>query len=175
MEVMTKTNVIEGAYGGARANAGVPSNGTSAIQTGTIGGTPTAGSIAFQSTNGIISGSALWSATNNTLIAHIQAVLDALLGTDEVLVAVGTMTAGIGTFTVTFQNNSAAKVQPLLTGINNLTGTSPTFSMATTTPGVNATHRGAPKGGMVQDQTNGNVYVNHGTQTAPTWQEVTQS
>ena len=44
-----------------------------------------------------------------------------------------------------------------------------TLAIAETTPGVDASYRGAPKGQMLLDTTNGVYYVNAGTATAPSW------
>jgi hypothetical protein len=53
--------------------------------------------------------------------------------------------------------------------LNALTGTAPTLAIAETTPGVSATARGAPKGALLIDTTNGALYQNTGTPQAPTW------
>lgn len=178
-EFMTSSNVVAGAYGGKLSNAGVPSNGTSEVQTLTIGGTPTAtasSAIGFQTTAGKIGGTtALWSATNATLLANVQAALDALLGTNECVASLGTITAGVGTILLTYSNNSAALNVPALTAINNLTGSSPTAVITTTTAGVTATHRGAGKGQLCVDTTNNEVYENQGTTVAPDWNKITTS
>src|SRR4051794_15606160 len=84
-------------------NAGVPGAGTSEIQTITIGGTPTGGTFRLRY-EGQTTANIPWNATNATLVASIDAALEALatVGTGNVTTAVGTMTAGIGTITVTF-------------------------------------------------------------------------
>lgn len=174
----TQTNINPGAYAGQRTNAGVPSNGTSEIQTLTIGGAPTAGAtsnIKFQTDAGILSAAALWSATNATLLANIQTALDALFGTSQVVAALGTITAGVGTITLTYSDTLAALNVPALTAVNNLTGSSPTAVITTTTPGVTATHRGAPSGATVEDTTNGDLYINQSSASAPEWNKVTTS
>ncbi len=80
------------------------------------------------------------------------------------------MTAGIGTITVTFVSALAKKAVPLLVvSDNSLTGTAPTLAATETTPGVDATHRGAPKGARLTDTTNGKDYINTGSATVPTW------
>ena len=59
---------------------------------------------------------------------------------------------------------------------NSLAGTNPTLAIAETTPGVDATYRGAGKGQLVIDTTNAKLYMNTGTALAPTWTVVgTQS
>jgi hypothetical protein len=159
---------------GGLTSAGAPSAGTDEVQTITIGGTPTGGSfkLKFKSfTTAAIS----WSATNNTLVANIDAALEALpnIGTGGTTTAVGTMTAGVGTITVTFAGALGKKAVPTMSvASNDLTGTAPTVAIAETTPGVDASGRGAAKGALLTDTTNGIVYVNTGTATAPTWTKV---
>lgn len=175
--IITGGRVIEGVYRGY-SSAGAPGNGTSEVQTLTIGGTPDGGTfrLAF---GGFTTGDIAWSATNNTLRDNVDAALEALpnIGTGGVTTAVGTMTAGIGTLTLTFAGNLAARAVALVTVANNsLTGTDPTVAVEETTPGVDATALGAPKGASLTDTTNGIAYINTGTALAPTWTKVgTQS
>lgn len=154
-------------------NAGAPTNGTSAVQTLTIGGTPTGGTFRLKY-EGATTAQIPWNATNATLVASIDAALEALgtVGTGNLTTAVGTMTAGIGTITVTF--SGAARGRQLLSVMtapdNSLTGTNPTVAVVQTTPGVNAAARGAGLGALAQDTTSGGVaYTNTGTAAAPTW------
>lgn len=158
-------------YGPHVYDGGAPTAGVSEIQTLTIGGTPTGGTftIAF---DGYTTGAITWSSTNATLVANIDAALEALVnvGAGGIVTAVGTMTNGIGTITLTFAGNRAAANVPLATiGTNSLTGTSPTLAIATTTAGVDATFKGVPKGALLIDSTNGKWYINTGTAIAPTW------
>lgn len=151
--------------------AGAPAAGTDEVQTITIGGTPTAGSFTL-TLDGYTTGAIAWSATNNTLIANIDAALEALvnIGTGGVTTAVGTMTAGIGTATVTFVGNNGKRAISLMTSTSSLTGTDPTLAVTETTPGVDASFRNiAGKGQVVSDTTNGKLYINTGTSIAPTW------
>lgn len=161
---------IEGSIGPFE-NAGVPGAGTSEVQTLTFGGTPTGGTfkLAF---DGQTTAPITWSATNNTLRDNVDAALEALtnIGSGGVTTAVGTMTAGIGTLTITFAGNQAALAVNTITVANNsLTGTAPTLAVEETTPGVMADFRGAKKGALVTDTTNGKLYINTGTALAPTW------
>lgn len=159
-------------------SAGVPGAGTSAVQTLTFGGTPTGGTFKLRF-KGQRTASISWSATNSTLVANVDAALEALstIGTGNVTVAVGTMTAGIGTLTITFAGTLAKAKQPLVAVANNaLTGTAPTLAIAETTPGVDAALRGLSKGALVSDTTNGVLYINTGTPESPTFTKVgTQS
>ncbi len=157
------------------ASAGTPGNGTSCIQTITFGGTPTGGTFKL-SYKGKTTGAISWSATNNTLVANIDAALEALptlAGGTSVTTAVGTMTAGVGTITVTFTGNYAKLLLPVMTVTSSLTGTSPTLACAITTAGVTADGRSSPKGALCVDSTNGILYQNQGTTgLAPTWVKV---
>lgn len=159
-------------------NAGAPVAGTDEVQTITFGGTPTGGTIKL-GFEGFTTAAITWSATNATLVANIDAALEALptIGASNVTTAVGTMTAGIGTITITFVAALGKKAVSTITVVSNaLTGTSPTVAVAETTPGVTATARGAPKGAKLIDTTNGLDYMNTGTAAAPTWTKVgTQS
>jgi hypothetical protein len=151
--------------------AGSPVAGTSEVQTITFGGTPTGGTFTL-TFNGYTTAAISWSSTNSTLVANIDAALGALAsvnGAANVTTAVGTMTSGIGTITVTFAGELAKKNVPLMTSSSSLTGTSPTLAVATTTAGVDTTHRGAPIGATLQDTTNGVLYINTGTAIVPTW------
>lgn len=173
MAIISGGNITPGVYEGW-TSAGAPSAGTSEIQTLTIGGTPTGGTFKL-ALDGFITAAITWSATNATLVANIDAALEALpnIGTGGVVTAVGTMTAGIGTITITFGGNSGfLAVNTITVNNNSLTGTAPTLAVAETTPGVGATGRGAPKGAELIDTTNGILYINTGSGLAPTWTKV---
>lgn len=138
--------------------------GTSEIQTLTIGGTPTGGTFKLKFENQVTT-AITWSNNNTTLLAAIQAALDALvsLGTNGCVAAAGTLTAGIGTITLTFGAARAKQaVETMSVFANNLTGTSPTLAIAETTPGVNATGLYDQFGQMGYD-TAGIVYINTST------------
>jgi hypothetical protein len=171
MAIISGGNIIEGVGGRPIIGSGAPSAGTSEVQTLTIGGTPEGGTfkIAF---DGFTTGAITWSATDATLLAAIDAALEALpnIGTGGVVTAAGTLTDGIGTITLTFGGNLAKQAVALATIANNsLTGTAPTLGIVETTPGVNATARGMGIGTMYINSANGTVYVNTGTALAPTW------
>jgi hypothetical protein len=150
-----------------------PGAGTDEVQTITIGGTPTGGTFTLI-LDGEETAPITWSSTNNTLVANIDAALGALPGIGgaaNVTTAVGTMTAGIGTITVTFTAALGKQAISLMTvGSNDLTGTDPTVEVEETTPGVNASGVDqAPKGALLVDTANALIYVNTGTKAAPTW------
>jgi hypothetical protein len=161
--------------GGLEYNmAGVPGAGTSEVQTLEFGGTPTGGS--FKLTyDGYTTTAITWISSNdNTLIAAIDAALEALpnIGASGVVVADGTLTSGIGTVTITFGGNLAKLAVNLIVATSSLTGSAPTAVVTETTPGVTADFRGASKGATVQDTTNGVLYINTGTALVPIWTKV---
>lgn len=152
-------------------NAGAPSNGVDEVQTLTIGGTPTGGTFKL-SFMGKTTSAITWSATDATLVANIDAALEALptIGTGNVVTAAGTVSSGIGTVTITFGGRLAKLAVPTIAvADNSLTGTSPTLAIAETTAGVTATARGAAIGARLIDSTNGAVYINKGTANIPVW------
>jgi hypothetical protein len=162
--------VIESAYD-IRINTGAPTNGTTEVQTLTIGGTPEGGmfELAFE---GQVTAPITWSATDNTLLASINTALRALatIGASGITATAGTLSSGIGTVTLTFGGNLVKLVVPTISvALNSLTGTSPTLAVAETTPGVTATERGAGIGALLINISNGAVYSNAGTSLAPDW------
>lgn len=162
--------IIEGSKRGYET-AGAPSNGTDEVQTLTIDATGGTFKLRF---DGHTTAAISWSSTNNTLRDNVDAALEALpnIGTGGVTTAVGTMTSGVGTLTITFAGNLTKKAVPTITVANNsLTGTA-TLTVAETTPGVDASGRGAPKGAYLTDTTNGLAYINTGTALAPTWTKI---
>lgn len=163
--------IIEGAMGRILQNAGAPVAGTNEVQTLTIGGTPTAGTFTL-TFDGYTTSAITWSAVNATLLAAINAALDALpnLSAAAVVATAGTLTAGIGTILLTFSGgNVQKKAVSTMTATSSLTGTAPTAVVTETTPGVDATYRGMGKGAVLTDTTNGKLYLNTGTAIAPTW------
>src|SRR5215210_3226831 len=103
MAIITGPGVIEGAGRRSLPVPGAPVAGTNTLQTITIGGTPTGGTFKL-TCEGMTTAAITWSATNATLVANIDAALEALpvVGTGGVVTAVGTAVAGIGTITCTF-------------------------------------------------------------------------
>jgi len=145
------------------------------VQTLTIGGTPAQeeGSTFALGFDGYVTSAIEWSSTNASLLANIDAALEALpsLGTGNVQAAEGDITSGVGTITLTFGGGLAKKVVPLVSvEDNSLAGTDPTVEVEETTPGVNATYRGAGTGSMLVRQDTGVVYVNTSSVAgSPTW------
>lgn len=163
--------------GGIKTTAGAPSDGTSAIQTLTFGATITGGTFKL-AYNGKTTSAITWSSTNNTLVANIDAALEALptlAGGSSVTTAAGTITSGAnGTVTVTFTGNYAKLlVNAITVADNSMTGAAHTLTAAITTAGVTADGRGSPKGALCVDSTNGVLYQNQGTSgLAPSWVKV---
>lgn len=157
------------------AFAGAPVNGTNEMNTVTIGGTPTAGTFTITIAGGRTTGAITWSATNATLLANVDAALEALsvIGTGGVTTADSTLSSGIGDFTLTLTGKNARMDFPAMTVTSSLTGTSPTLAIANTTPGVAATFRDAKTGDILEDSTNGTLYQNTSTtDKSPNWQFV---
>lgn len=174
MAIITGGRVIEGVVD-ELVWAGAPTAGTDEVQTLTIDATGGTFKLAY---DGFTTAAISWSATNATLVANVDAALEALpnIGTGNITTAVGSMTAGVGTLTLTFAGELAKKAVSTITVANNsLTGTA-TLSVAETTPGVDVTYRGAGKGCLLLDSTNGKAYINTGTPPVSVWTVVgTQS
>ena len=182
MPIIVGGNVIEGSEPPEFSGAGVPSAGTDEVQTITIGGSPEVASTFTLTYDGWKTGKITWSSVTNTLIANILAALVALpnIGGAGVTVADGTSTLGVGTFTVTFVTaNGKTDVSLMTAGAilqsDDTASASGTIVVATTTPGVTATGRGAATGTEYTNITTGVRYVNTGTAAAPTWTTVSDT
>lgn len=157
--------VIEGGLG-IVTNPGAPAAGTDEVQTIATTGTPTGGTFRL-SFMGFVTAALDFDAS----AAEIEAALLALppLLTDGVSCAGGPLPTGV---TVTFDGaDTRARPQPAIAlHLNALTGgTTPTVTIAETTPGVAETGIGAPKGALLSDTTNGKLYINTGTAGNPVW------
>lgn len=155
--------------------ASTPSDGTNEVQTLTFSGTITGGTFVLKFNNNS-TGPITWSSTNATLIASIQGALNAVnsIGSGGTVVAVGTMTAGIGTATVTFSGSKVAKLDVAqMTRVSSLTGSGAALAVSTTTPGVTADGRNAPKGYLCVAQDTGHIYAQTGTAPNVTWTDKT--
>jgi hypothetical protein len=156
--------------------AGTPAAGTSEVQTITIGGTPDGGT--FRLTfDGHRTAAISWTATDNDLIAAVDAALEALanVGSGGVTVAAGTLSSGTGTILVTFDGTTTALKRrnvPAMTVESSLTGSSPTIAITTSTAGVDCGGRGLPSGGLLLDTTNGRLLVNDGSENDPVFAEL---
>lgn len=168
MPTIEMTNIIEGTLGGYTV-AGAPVGGTTEVQTLTIGGTPDGGTFTITH-DGYTTSAIEWTATDATLVADIDAALEALpnIGTGGITTAAGTLSSGIGTVTLTFAGVNAKKNMALMVANSSLTGTAPTAAIAVTTPGVDSTARTARLGALLTDTTNGKLYITT-TTNPPTW------
>jgi phage tail sheath gpL-like len=157
------------------AFAGAPSGGTSEIDTLTIQTSTTSGTFTIAVAGQRTTAPITWSATNATLVANVDAALEATptIGVGGVTTAVGTMTAGIGTITITMAGKNAKRNMPALSiGTNSLVGgAAPTLT--TTTEGVDATFRDAATGTLLVDTSTPDLYINDSTTAgSPTWTKV---
>jgi len=158
--IIESNNTIEGTLGPLRS-AGVPTNGTSAVQTVTL--SAFAACVLTLSFDGYTAVVSFDGEEDNTAIDNaVTAALEALpsVGVGGVSVAVtGTTNRAIA---ITFTGNLAKKAA---LGDED----EPTVAVAQTTPGVNASSRGAGKGATLIDTDNGKAYINTGTGVEPTW------
>lgn len=166
MGVITGGRIIEGTYG-PYYNAGAPSAGTNEVQTATLGGTG-AGSTFKLKLDGQTTAAIAWSATNATLLSNINAALDATFGASQIVASDSTLASGLGDLLLTFSGSNVSRSAQGTMTAEIVTG-SLTVSIAETTPGVNATARGALPGATLIDTTNSIHYTNTGTASAPTW------
>jgi hypothetical protein len=144
--------------------------GSNAVQTLSItGGPPTTLTFLLRK-DGMPTAPITWSNNNTTLLASLQTALNAAYGTNSFVATAGTLTAGIGTILLTAGAKLALQVLSTCT-VEKIseTGTATTLSNATTTPGVTATFRDAPPGGLIRSE-NGNIYRNQSPAgTAVNW------
>jgi hypothetical protein len=157
--------VIEGGLG-IVTNPGAPAAGTDEVQTIATTGTPTGGTFRL-SFMGFVTAAIAY----NAAAATVQAALRALppLSNAGVTCGGGPLPTGV---TATFDGaDTRARPQPAIAlHLNALTGgTTPTVTVAETTPGVAETGIGSPKGALLTDTTNGKLYINTGTAGNPVW------
>jgi hypothetical protein len=155
--------------------AGVPSNGTSEVQTLTIQTSTSGGTFKIQVTGGRKTGAITWSATDATMVANVDAALELLpeIGTSGVTTAAGTLSSGIGTITLTFTGKNAKRDMALLVVTDNAITGGAAPAIAVTTPGVEATFRTAATGTLLVNSTTPDLYINDSvTSGSPTWTKV---
>lgn len=157
-------------------SGGAPVNGTNAVHTITLGGTPTGGTFTL-TLNGETTAAITWTATDATLVSRIDTAIEALpsVGTSGVVTAAGTVSSGIGTVTVTFSGTNVAK-RPIavMTATSSLTGTSPTVTVGSTTTGVVPTGGAASEKGAILVRTDtGDGYINQGAPPNISWVKFT--
>jgi len=156
----------------AKLTTTVPSNGTNAVQTITIGGSPTTGGFTPK-WNGRAGSAVVWSGTNATLLAHLATSLDGLFGAGNTVATAGTLSSGVGTILVTFQAAYGKEpIAAVISFISNTMDGSGTVAAATTTTGILASYRGAVPGAMLiyTGVTPPGYYTNISTTAAaPNW------
>lgn len=109
-----------------------------------------------------------WSGTNETLLGNVLAALEALVGEDNVEVAEGTITSGVGTLVITFVGGLAATDVALLVADGaELTGSGAGASVAITRPSYPA---GKVSTGATFIETDSGEYHRY---TGTAWVEVT--
>lgn len=160
MGIISGGNVIEGGLGPYQT-AGAPSAGTDEIQTVTVAleSGESVGSYRLQ-----FEGLQTEELADDAAAATVQTALRALGSVGSTGVTVSG-SAG-GPYTVTFVNEKGKQAVGLLVATEQ-EGVDVTIEE--TTPGVNASARGALKGATLIDTTNGVHYINTGTAAAPTW------
>lgn len=154
------------AAGYARQNlssAGAPSAGTDEVQSVAVTGTPTGGTFRLS-----FDGQRTDALAYNATTAAMQTALRALpaIGATGV-----TVTGTPPNYVLTFGGTLAKLDVPQVAAadVQLAGGTTPNVTTATTTPGVTATGRGAPKGCTLRRLDTGVLYANTGTDVAPTW------
>lgn len=169
MTMIERANIIENAVTTHTA-PNPPTNGVSAVQTLTVTGTPTGGSLSlflFGETAVI---------PYNATAAQVQAALASLssIGTAQVTASGGPLPGGA--VAITFGGQLGVMPVPLIaaSGIKLTGGTSPAATTATTTAGVAATGRTTRTGTLFADGTpnTGELWQNQGVPTAPNWVKV---
>lgn len=167
MGLIEINNPIEGAMGPFRID-GAPGAGTSEIQVVTTAGTWADGDTFALAYDGEVTGNIAWSATNSTLNTNIKTALNALtgIGANGVNTATGTMTSGIGTVNITFADKNP---HDQITVSGSTVAGNGTVAMSTSTEGVAPSFNGAIKGALLDDTTNGKLYINTGTAAQAAW------
>jgi hypothetical protein len=153
--------------------SGVPTNGTSEVQTLTIGSGATGGTFRL-SFEGAKTPNIEWSSTNTTLISNIQTALRALptIGEAGVTVSEATMTSGIGTATIAFGGNRSRLAVETIGVLENKLEGSASLAVSKSTPGVDASKRGAARGAQLINRATGISYRNEGLPLEPNWKQL---
>jgi len=158
-------------YGLLRVTA-APVGGTNEVKTWVMGGTITGGGVRFTSVgrSAVVLYTVLNDATALTATNAVKAAIEGMFGYNGTVTVVRSGSTGAFSFAVTFGGASARKDIAVWGTESTLTGTDPTFIVTTTTNGVAATWRGAPRGATVLDTVSGIRYENtSATPFSPTW------
>ena len=158
------------ALGAIYTTTGAPVNGTNEVQTIIKNSTVTAGTfkLSFQ---GFPSAVISWTADTaimETALNNLPSIGNGGTGLVGVVVTGGPLPGTA--LTITFSgSNVSKKVLPLLVlHTNSLTGGG-SMTIAEGTPGVDASHRSAPKGALLIRTDTGILHVNTGNGADPTW------
>jgi len=162
---------IEGTFGPLRS-AGVPTAAVNEEQTLTLSAAAASGTfrVAFEGQRTAL-------LAHNVSAADMQTALRGLITIGASGVTVGLVGQ---VYTVTFGSGNMAGLEvPLLTIEDNMlldAGLADvTIAVAESVAGVTATGRGAAKGALLIDTTNGKLYINGGTALVPVWKLVTSA
>ena len=158
------------AVGAIYTVSGAPTAGTDEVQTIIGNSTVTAGTfkLSFQ---GFTTAAISWTATTSimeTALNNLPSIANGGTGLVGVVVTGGALPGT--TMTITFSGSNVAKkdVPLLVLASNSLTGGG-SMTIAVGTPGVDATHRYAPKGALLIRTDDGSLSQNTGSAGAPTW------
>lgn len=160
--------------GGPLTKAGAPTSGVAQVETAVIVGTITgSGDATFTITSAIVVGSplavnvAVLSGDTPTVVASkAVVVLNATTAISDHFVASSNAANLVLTARI-FAANDATLNIAYTNGT--CTGLTPDATSDNTTAGVKPDYRGAPKGTVIVDTTNGNLYENQGSANVPTW------
>jgi hypothetical protein len=147
-------------------SAGAPVAGTDEVQSVAVSGTPTGGTFRL-----LFDGQTTDALAYNATTAAMQTALRALgaIGATGVTVT-GTPPNYVLTFGGPLGKRDVGQVQAVAVALTG--GSNPAVATATTTPGVSASGRGAPKGSTLTRLDTGVLMINTGTDVAPTFVSV---
>lgn len=174
MAVIPIPSTIRGALFGNLTNPGPPQDGVS--QQDTLNLDATSGTFSLKG-GGFPTTPITWASNNVTLLASINAAIRALptVGGTAITATAGTLTNGVGTVLLTMSGSLAVQALPgfFTVANNSLLGNAVcTIGSPSTTPGVDATARGAAKATLLVDTINGVLYQNQGTPPSTAWVKV---
>lgn len=160
--------------GGPLTKAGVPTTGIAQVETAVIVGTITgSGNATFTITSALVTGSplAVSVAVLDTDTAAIVAGKAAVvLNANAAVSAHYTATVNVADLILTAKKSAANDATLNIAYIDDTcTGLTADATSDNTTAGVKGDYRGAPKGSVVADTTNSNLYHNLGTELVPVW------
>lgn len=160
--------------GGPLTKAGVPTTGVAQVETATVAGTVTgSGDATFTITSALVTGSPL--AVGVAVLVDDTAAVVAgkaavVLNANAAVSAHFTATVNVADLILTAKKSAANDATLNIAFTNGTcTGLTPNATSANTTAGVKGDYRGAPRGSVVSDTTNSNLYEQQGTTLVPVW------